>query len=187
MVVAPGPQGRLIGIPPNPGLRGSSELFLHLRGTRLGFERLPDPAATNQFHTNVTRKPHRASQRLRLRNVDRGAVYCIFLQHAREMRDKEWAGRGRTYNDKTMNSTNGTKSRGTTIKLPDATPGILVVNGQQRPFTLERVWSKHLNAAPLAFFVTGSEAVCMNVRNAFHELVKTMFPIRSRGTRESLC
>jgi hypothetical protein len=56
------------------------------------------------------------------------------------MCDKEWAGRGRIEKEKNMNATNATKSRGTIIKVPDATPGILVVNGQQRPFTLERVW-----------------------------------------------
>jgi hypothetical protein len=32
------------------------------------------------------------------------------------------------------------KARGTVIKIPDATPGILFVNGQQQYFTLERVW-----------------------------------------------
>ena len=33
-----------------------------------------------------------------------------------------------------------TKSRGTVIKVPDANPGILLANGQQQYFTLDRVW-----------------------------------------------
>jgi hypothetical protein len=33
-----------------------------------------------------------------------------------------------------------TKSRGTIIKVPDANPGILLANGQQQYFTLDRVW-----------------------------------------------
>jgi len=39
-----------------------------------------------------------------------------------------------------MNTAVVTKSRGTIIKVPDATPGILFANGQQQYFTLERVW-----------------------------------------------
>ena len=39
-----------------------------------------------------------------------------------------------------MNTANTTKSRGTVVKVPDSTPGILFVNGTQQPFTLERVW-----------------------------------------------
>ena len=39
-----------------------------------------------------------------------------------------------------MNTANTTKSRGTVVKVPDTTPGILFVNGTQQPFTLERVW-----------------------------------------------
>ena len=39
-----------------------------------------------------------------------------------------------------MNGANPSKSRGTIIKVPDATPGILFANGQQQYFTLERVW-----------------------------------------------
>jgi hypothetical protein len=47
-----------------------------------------------------------------------------------------------------MNTSNVTKPRGTIIKVPDATPGILFVNGQQQHFTLERVWKSPV--APLA-------------------------------------
>ncbi len=39
-----------------------------------------------------------------------------------------------------MNNANASKSRGTIIKVPDATPGIIFANGQQQFFTLERVW-----------------------------------------------
>ena len=31
-------------------------------------------------------------------------------------------------------------SRGTIIKVPDSTPGLVIVNGAQKPFTLEGVW-----------------------------------------------
>jgi hypothetical protein len=40
------------------------------------------------------------------------------------------------------------KVKGTVIKVPDATPGILFVNGQQQFFTLERVWKSPV--APVA-------------------------------------
>jgi hypothetical protein len=39
-----------------------------------------------------------------------------------------------------MNATNGNIFKGTVIKVPDATPGIVFANGQQHYFTLERVW-----------------------------------------------
>jgi len=39
-----------------------------------------------------------------------------------------------------MSDTNASKARGTVIKVPDATPGIVFANGQQHFFTLERVW-----------------------------------------------
>ncbi|MEO8902965.1 MAG: FHA domain-containing protein [Polyangiaceae bacterium] len=38
--------------------------------------------------------------------------------------------------------------RGTLIKAPDATPGLVLVNGQQRPFVLENIW--RIPAAPVA-------------------------------------
>lgn len=34
----------------------------------------------------------------------------------------------------------GARMRGTIIKVPDATPGLVVVSGQQKQFTLEGVW-----------------------------------------------
>jgi hypothetical protein len=34
----------------------------------------------------------------------------------------------------------GHKARGTIVKVPDATPGLVVVDGQQKQFTLERIW-----------------------------------------------
>jgi hypothetical protein len=33
-----------------------------------------------------------------------------------------------------------TKMRATVVKIPDASPGLLIVNGQQRSFTLENIW-----------------------------------------------
>jgi hypothetical protein len=38
------------------------------------------------------------------------------------------------------NPMNAGKSRGTVIKVPDATPGIVFANGQQHHFTLDGVW-----------------------------------------------
>lgn len=32
------------------------------------------------------------------------------------------------------------KVRGTIVKVPDTSPGLLFVNGQQKSFTLEGVW-----------------------------------------------
>jgi hypothetical protein len=38
--------------------------------------------------------------------------------------------------------------RSTIIKVPDASPGLLMVNGQQKSFTLERVWRSPVAPAP---------------------------------------
>jgi hypothetical protein len=38
--------------------------------------------------------------------------------------------------------------RSTIIKVPDASPGLLIVNGRQRSFTLERVWRSPVSPAP---------------------------------------
>lgn len=46
-----------------------------------------------------------------------------------------------------MNTANTTKSRGTVVKVPDATAGILLVNGKQQSFTLEGVWKSPLAPA----------------------------------------
>ncbi|MGH8327566.1 MAG: hypothetical protein ACRET2_12465 [Steroidobacteraceae bacterium] len=40
------------------------------------------------------------------------------------------------------------RTRGLIIKVPDATPGILLANGQQMQFTLERVWKSPVAPAP---------------------------------------
>jgi hypothetical protein len=45
-----------------------------------------------------------------------------------------------------MNAVNPNNTRGTIIKVPDATPGILLLNGKQYSFALEGVW--HSAAAP---------------------------------------
>jgi hypothetical protein len=42
----------------------------------------------------------------------------------------------------------GTRVRTTIVKVPDATPGLLFVNGQQKSFTLEGVWKSAV--APVA-------------------------------------
>ena len=39
-------------------------------------------------------------------------------------------------------------SRGTVIKIPDATPGLVIVNGVQKSFTLEGVWRSPVAPAP---------------------------------------
>jgi hypothetical protein len=39
-----------------------------------------------------------------------------------------------------MSAGTAIRSRGTIIKVPDATPGLLIVNGQQLAFTLEGRW-----------------------------------------------
>jgi hypothetical protein len=40
------------------------------------------------------------------------------------------------------------KSRGTVIKTPDSTPGIVFVNGEQKPFAVENVWKSPVAPAP---------------------------------------
>jgi hypothetical protein len=47
-----------------------------------------------------------------------------------------------------MNAVNSNSTRGTIIKVPDATPGILLVNGKQYSFTLEGVWNSAVAPAP---------------------------------------
>jgi hypothetical protein len=47
-----------------------------------------------------------------------------------------------------MDSTNATRPRGTIIKVPDATPGILFLNGVQQPFTLDQVWKSPVAPVP---------------------------------------
>ena len=41
-----------------------------------------------------------------------------------------------------------TKARGTIVKVPDATPGLMMVNGNQKQFTLEGVWKAPVAPAP---------------------------------------
>jgi hypothetical protein len=41
-----------------------------------------------------------------------------------------------------------TKVRATIVKVPDASPGLLFVNGQQRSFTLEGIWKSPIAPAP---------------------------------------
>jgi hypothetical protein len=47
-----------------------------------------------------------------------------------------------------MNNANVAKPRGTIIKVPDASPGLLSLNGQQKQFTLEGLWKSPV--APVA-------------------------------------
>jgi hypothetical protein len=47
-----------------------------------------------------------------------------------------------------MNVGNSNNLRGTVIKVPDATPGILSVGGKQYFFTLERVWKSAIAPSP---------------------------------------
>lgn len=34
----------------------------------------------------------------------------------------------------------GSRMRGTIVKVPDATPGLVMISGQQKQFTLEGIW-----------------------------------------------
>jgi hypothetical protein len=47
-----------------------------------------------------------------------------------------------------MSTEPGAKSRGTIIKVPDASPGLLFVNGEQKSFTLGGVWQCPTAPAP---------------------------------------
>jgi hypothetical protein len=47
-----------------------------------------------------------------------------------------------------MNTVNPSLPRGTLIKVPDATPGLLLLNGRQYAFTLEGVWRSAVAPAP---------------------------------------
>jgi hypothetical protein len=47
-----------------------------------------------------------------------------------------------------MSGENGGKVRGTIIKVPDASPGLLFVNGEQKSFTLSGVWQSPIAPAP---------------------------------------
>lgn len=46
-----------------------------------------------------------------------------------------------------MNSRNAAKLRGTVIKVPDASPGLLFINGQQMQFLLQGVWKSSVAPA----------------------------------------
>jgi hypothetical protein len=50
-----------------------------------------------------------------------------------------------------MNTVNTNSPRGTIIKVPDATPGLLLLNGQQYAFALEGVWRSAVAPAPNQF------------------------------------
>jgi hypothetical protein len=54
-----------------------------------------------------------------------------------------------------MRSENKTKVRGTIVKVPDSTPGLLFANGEQKAFTLEGVWKSP--TAPAANMVVDVE------------------------------
>lgn len=47
-----------------------------------------------------------------------------------------------------MDAGTSPRSRGTVIKVPDASPGILFVNGQQKPFMLDGTWKSPVAPAP---------------------------------------
>ena len=64
-----------------------------------------------------------------------------------------------------MNGQNTSTTRGTIIKVPDATPGILLANGQQQSFTLERVWK-----SPMAPAVNMTVDVEMDASGAIQAL-----------------
>jgi hypothetical protein len=47
-----------------------------------------------------------------------------------------------------MDNAGATRARGTIIKAPDSTPGLLYVQGQQKQFTLEGIWRSPVAPAP---------------------------------------
>ena len=47
-----------------------------------------------------------------------------------------------------MNGDSSPTVRGTIVKVPDANPGLLFFNGQQKPFTVEGVWKSPVAPAP---------------------------------------
>jgi hypothetical protein len=47
-----------------------------------------------------------------------------------------------------MNGESSATVRGTIVKVPDANPGLLFYNGQQKPFTVEGVWKSPVAPAP---------------------------------------
>jgi hypothetical protein len=47
-----------------------------------------------------------------------------------------------------MNGQLNTRVRSTIVKVPDASPGLLFLNGQQKQFTLENVWKSPIAPAP---------------------------------------
>jgi hypothetical protein len=47
-----------------------------------------------------------------------------------------------------MNVESGVKSRATIIKVPDSNPGLLVIDGAQKPFVLEGVWMSPVAPSP---------------------------------------
>jgi len=47
-----------------------------------------------------------------------------------------------------MDNAGGTRARGSIIKAPDSTPGLLFVQGQQKQFTLEGIWRSPVAPAP---------------------------------------
>lgn len=47
-----------------------------------------------------------------------------------------------------MSSDSSLRVRSTIIKVPDASPGLLIVNGRQTSFTLERVWQSPVAPVP---------------------------------------
>jgi hypothetical protein len=58
-----------------------------------------------------------------------------------------------------MNTVNTSNPRGTVIKVPDTTPGLLLLNGRQYSFTLEGVWRSAVAPAP-------NQSVTVDVDNA---------------------
>jgi len=47
-----------------------------------------------------------------------------------------------------MNGETSPRVRSTIVKVPDATPGLLFLNGQQKPFTVDGVWKSPVAPAP---------------------------------------
>jgi hypothetical protein len=74
-----------------------------------------------------------------------------------------------------MNTVNTSSPRGTVIKVPDATPGLLLLNGRQYSFTLEGVWRSAVAPAP-------NQSVVVDLDNAGVPLSITVVDQRARRT-----
>jgi len=90
-----------------------------------------------------------------------------------------------------MPTENSGKSRGTIIKVPDASPGLLFVNGEQKSFTLGGVWQSPVAPAPNMIVdvqLDASNSVVSITQVDFHQARKEQMShagARRAGTRQT--